>query len=92
MTRLTDRTWGGANWPSAVASQPTTAPLLLDAHEAARALRLSERTLWAMTKAGTLPCVKIGKRNLYSPAHLQAWIDRRASGINAPAEKSQDSS
>jgi len=63
-----------AGWPSAVVSQPTTAPLLLDAHEAARSLRLSERTLWARTKAGEIPHVRIGRRVLYSPAALERWL------------------
>ena len=49
--------------------------LLLNAHEAALALRISERNLWAKTKAGEVPHVRIGGRVLYSPAHLQEWID-----------------
>ena len=93
MNRLADRAWGRPNGPSAVASQPTTPlTLLLDAHEAARALRLSERTLWARTKAGEIPHVRIGRRVLYSPAALERWVAGLRIGPGAAAEKSSEGS
>jgi excisionase family DNA binding protein len=67
-------------------------PLLLDAHEAARALRLSERTLWARTKAGEIPHVRIGRRVLYSPAALERWLAGLRIGPGAAAKKSPESS
>ena len=48
--------------------------LLLDTREAARRLSISERTLWAMTQAGDLPHVRIGRRVLYRPASLDAYL------------------
>ena len=56
---------------------PTVEPLLLDARSAAKSLSISERTLWTFTKKGDIPCIRIGKRVLYSPDDLRTWIDRR---------------
>jgi excisionase family DNA binding protein len=50
--------------------------LLLTPREAAAALRISERLLWSKTKLGEIPCIRIGKAVRYSPAALQAWIER----------------
>jgi len=47
---------------------------LISAHEAAKRLGISERHLWTLTKAGTIPHVSLGKRTLYSPDTLLAWI------------------
>ena len=72
--------------------QPAVPPLLLDAHEAARALRLSERTLWARTKAGEIPHVRIGRRVLYSPAALERWLAGLRIGPDAAAGISEKGS
>lgn len=55
----------------------TLKPLLLNARNAARALSISERLLWTKTKSREIPCVRIGKRVLYSPADLEAWIEQQ---------------
>ena len=47
----------------------------MNAHDAARALAISERMLWERTKRGEIPCVRIGRSVRYSPADLQTWID-----------------
>jgi hypothetical protein len=53
-------------------------PLLLTAREAARALRVSPRTLWAMTAPrGPVPCVRLGRRLHYAPADLAALVTQR---------------
>jgi excisionase family DNA binding protein len=50
--------------------------------EAAEALGISERTLWAWTQAGIVPSVRAGtgKRNTvrYPVAELEAWLTRTA--------------
>jgi predicted DNA-binding transcriptional regulator AlpA len=52
--------------------------LLLDAIEASKALSVSQKTLWSHTRPrGTIPCVRIGTRVLYSVADLQKWIDQQ---------------
>jgi excisionase family DNA binding protein len=58
------------------------APLALRPREAARALGISPRLLWQLTKDGHIPCVRVGsaKRRtvLYPLADLQAWLTRHA--------------
>lgn len=62
----------------------TTSPLtlLLNAHDAAKAMGgICEKTLWSMTwPRGELPCVRIGRRVLYDPRDITAWIDKRKEG------------
>ena len=62
------------------ACQLATPRLLLSACDAARALSISERTLYSRTKDGTLPCVRLGGRVLYDPRALAAWIDDQRGG------------
>ncbi|MFC1782009.1 helix-turn-helix domain-containing protein [Planctomycetota bacterium] len=50
-------------------------PLLLSAKDTAKALSISERTLWTYTKNGEIPCVRLGDRVLYDPQDLRAWIE-----------------
>lgn len=51
--------------------------LLLDARETARLLSISPRSLWTLTQRGDIAHVRAGRRVLYSPADLAAWIDRQ---------------
>ena len=52
--------------------------LLLSARDAAAALSISEKTLWSTTEPrGDLPCVRIGRRVLYSVDDVRAWIKRK---------------
>ncbi|MGB7158218.1 MAG: helix-turn-helix domain-containing protein [Tepidisphaeraceae bacterium] len=51
-------------------------PLLLTPREAAKALRLSERTLARYTADGEIPVVRIGRSVRYDPRSLSQWIDR----------------
>ena len=55
------------------------APLVWTNLEAARALAISARTLWSLTAAGEIPCLKIGRLVRYDPADLVAWIASRKS-------------
>jgi excisionase family DNA binding protein len=49
-------------------------PLLVNAHVASELLGVSERTLWTLTQTGGLPYVRVGRRVMYSPDSLRAWI------------------
>lgn len=55
-----------------------TPSLALRPREAAKALNISSRHLWQLTKDGHIPCVRIGdgkrKTVLYPVAVLQAWL------------------
>jgi len=57
-------------------------PLALRPRYAAKALGISERLLWQLTKDGHVPCVRVGngKRQtvLYPVADLQAWLTHQA--------------
>ena len=47
-------------------------PMLLTA----KALSISERTLWSLTQCGEIPAVRVNKRGVrYDPADLRAWIE-----------------
>ena len=56
-------------------------PLALRPREAAKALGISARHLWQLTKDGHIPCVRVGsgtrKTVLYPVADLQAWLTRQ---------------
>jgi excisionase family DNA binding protein len=52
------------------------APLLLSASDAAKALAISERTLFSLTKCGEIPCVRIGRCVRYSIQSLSAFLQR----------------
>ena len=55
-------------------------PKLLSVKEVAEMLSISERTVWSMTNAGEIPCVRIRKRVLYRLDHVQGFIDRQTDG------------
>lgn len=59
--------------------------LLLTPREAAQALAVSERTLWAHTyPRGSVPRVHLGWCVRYDAADLRAWIESQK---NKPSEK-----
>jgi excisionase family DNA binding protein len=53
---------------------------LLSVKEVAEMLSVSERTVWSITNAGEIPCVRIRKRVLYRLDHVQGFIDRQTDG------------
>lgn len=68
-----------------------TTRLLLKSCEAAKALAVSERTLWGLTDAGEIPCVRLGRSKRYSVDALQAWIARNSlSDTERSAARSRD--
>lgn len=56
--------------------------MLLNTRDTAKALSISERTLWNLTKSEVLPHLHIGRRVLYDPCDLQIWIDSQKKGGN----------
>ena len=74
-----------------MSNTPTTtpAPLLLRPRDAARALSISERTLWALTQPrGPIPCVRVGVMNRsirYDLLDLRAFIEGQKQ--RPPAER-----
>ena len=59
--------------------QPTTP--LVSRKEVAAILGISQRTVWSMTNAGEIPCVRIRKRVLYRFSHIQHYIEKKTSGV-----------
>lgn len=55
-------------------------PTLLTAREAARALRISERTLWDLTMREEVAVLRIGRGVLNDAADLTRWIQARKVG------------
>ncbi len=48
---------------------------LLNVNQAAKTLCVSPRTVWELTNDGALACIRIGRRVLYAPEDIQAFID-----------------
>jgi len=59
---------------------------LLTVGETAKTLCVSPRTIWTLTQEGALACVRIGRRVLYAPDDIRAFVDRcRQGGGRQPA-------
>ena len=58
---------------------PNALRLLLNARDAARALSISERTLWGLTEPrGPIPAVRVGARSVrYAVADLECFISEQ---------------
>lgn len=54
------------------AKDPPT--LLLTADQAAKALAISPRALWTLTKCGEVPSIRLGRSVRYSVDQLREWI------------------
>jgi predicted DNA-binding transcriptional regulator AlpA len=64
----------------------TTTLLLLTQREMARALSLSERSLYSLRQRG-LPALLIGSTVRYSPAAVMAWLqEHHAASVPADAK------
>lgn len=59
------------------AAEPPT--MLLTARDAAKALAISEKTLWVLTTPrGSIPAIRVGERSIrYSVLALQQWIEEQ---------------
>jgi excisionase family DNA binding protein len=63
-----------------ITSPPTACAesLALRPRDAARALGISERTLWSLTKQGQVPHLRLGKSVRYPVHLLRQWMEERA--------------
>lgn len=59
---------------------------LLTSEEAADFLRVSQRTLWAMSNRGEIPTIRIGRLIRYSMSDLLEFVGQQR---NAPTRRSQ---
>jgi excisionase family DNA binding protein len=56
----------------------TPMELLWSARKAAKSLGICERTLWSLTQQGEIPSIRFGRRVLFNPKDLQAWIESKS--------------
>jgi excisionase family DNA binding protein len=57
--------------------EPDQTVLLMKPPDAARALAISERKLWELTRGGEIPYVPIGRAVRYDATDLRAWVEGR---------------
>ena len=55
---------------------------MLTTRQTAKALAISPRKLWEMTKLNQIPHVRLGRCVRYSPVDLQRWIESLRQGGN----------
>ena len=72
-------------WPIRPGQQPPPLPLAMRPKVASRAVGVSERTLWSMTKRGEIPHARIGGCVVYPTAAILAWLAERTE--NAPVKR-----
>lgn len=61
-------------WPQRPGHQLPPLPLAMRPKVAARAIGVSERTLWSMAKRGAIPHARIGNCVVYPTAAILAWL------------------
>lgn len=54
--------------------------LSLRPREAAKAIGISVRTLWTLTKQGEIPHTRLGRSVLYPVEALRRWLQERSQG------------
>lgn len=65
--------------------------LLWSARRTAKAMSISDRSLWTLTHTGEIPHVRIGRRVLYRPESVQQWLAGREQRGNRNAGASTHS-
>ncbi len=58
-------------------ASPTTANRLLTAAEVSEILRVPRSTVYELARARRIPFLKVGRRTLFDPELLSAWIARQ---------------
>lgn len=62
-------------WPLRPGPQLPPLPLAMRPKAAARAIGISERTLWSMAKRGAIPHARIGGCVVYPTAAILRWLE-----------------
>ncbi len=66
-------------------TKPATPCLALRPRDAAKAMGVSERTLWDWTRRGDVPHLRRNKTILYPVDALRQWLDEQAKATATPA-------
>jgi excisionase family DNA binding protein len=62
-------------------TKPSMPPKFLTRHEAAGLLRISDRTLYSLTKNGQVPYIRLGQRCVRYPVdELERWLKEQTIG------------
>lgn len=61
-------------------------PLAYGLNRAAKALDLSARNLWQLSKEGRIPFVRVGNRLLFPADMLRDWLRQQATAAAPPAD------
>ena len=56
--------------------------LLWDVHQTAEATRLSVQTIYIWVSQRRIPFVKVGRRTLFDPKDIKAWIESKKVEVN----------
>lgn len=64
------------HWPIRPGQQPPPLPLAMRPKVAARAIGISERTLWSLTQRGEIPHARVGSCVIYPTAAVLAWLEQ----------------
>jgi predicted DNA-binding transcriptional regulator AlpA len=62
-------------WPIRPGHELPRLPLAMRPAMAARAIGISERTLWTLTKRGEVPHARIGRAVIYPTAAILKWLE-----------------
>ncbi len=73
------------HWPIRPGQQLPPMPLAMRPKVAARAIGVSERTLWSMAKRGEIPHARIGGCVVYPTSAILAWLEEIT--INPPVKR-----
>lgn len=65
----------------------TVETLLWNGRQTAKAMDISERTLWQLTKDGKIPHVRIGKLVKYDPSAVREWISKNSRADHGPRKQ-----
>lgn len=72
-------------WPIRPGHDLPPLPLAMRPAVAARAIGVSERTLWSLTKQGTVPHARLGSAVIYPTAAVLRWLEEITQ--NPPAKR-----
>ncbi len=81
---MTDRSQRLHTSPETPSGDGAISSLAMRPRQAAKALGIGQRKLWELTKAGAIPCVRVGRCVLYPTDELRAWLAERAAKGGQP--------
>ena len=58
---------------------------LLSVPDVARLLNVSKSSLYAMTRAGRIPAIRVGSMFRYVPAEIEVWLETNRLSAARPA-------